>query len=242
MIVIQEDLKEISRLAAKAIIDGAKKILENKNKTSKTDKNTINDFVTLALPGGRSVNGIYSELKKIEDPIWRKIHIFLVDERAVPITDAESNFKLIWESFAGTLVKKGFLPLENLHPLKIDDSSDYGAKKYMSILEKYGSEFDIVLVSSGEDGHIAALYPDHKAMKHSGREYIFLDDSPKPPSNRITSSVELIHKAKLIILLFIGESKREAYEKFNNERIPILDCPAKLAQKVKNSIVYTDLK
>jgi 6-phosphogluconolactonase len=132
--------------------------------------------------------------------------------------------------------------MENLHPLKIDESKDYGAQKYTALLEKYGGEFDIVLVSSGEDGHIAALYPDHKAMSVSGKRYIFLSDSPKPPANRITSSVELIHKAKLLIVLFIGESKREAYEKFNNARIPILDCPAKLALKVKNVIVYTDLK
>jgi len=96
MSIIQTDLNEISRLSAKAIIDAAKHISKTK------------EYVTLALPGGRSVKGIYDEWKKSEDSVWCKVHIFMVDERAVPVTDTESNFKLIWESFAGTLVKRIF--------------------------------------------------------------------------------------------------------------------------------------
>jgi len=229
MIIIQQDLNEISKHAAFAIIEASKNILKSK------------EYVTIALPGGRSVKGIYNELSKIEDPAWKKIHIFLVDERVVQVSDPESNFKLIWESFANVLVTKKLLPLENLHPLRIDDTKDYGANNYTQALKKHGGKFDIVLVSSGEDGHIAALYPDHKALKIRGKSFIFLDDSPKPPSNRITSSIELVSEAKLLILLFIGESKREAYQKFNNEHVPIIDCPAKIARKMKNSTVYTDI-
>ena len=81
MIVIQEDKEEISRHAAEAIIDIAKNISNSKG------------FVTLALPGGNSVKDIYAELKTIEDSVWKKIHIFLVDERVVKITDPDSNFK-----------------------------------------------------------------------------------------------------------------------------------------------------
>lgn len=229
MIIIQEDIDEISKHAAVAIIDMAKNISNSKG------------FVNIALPGGRSVKGIYQELKKIEDPIWKKIHIFLVDERVVETTNEESNFKLIWESFASTLVKKNILPMENLHPLRINDEHDHGADDYKKILEKHGGHFDIVLVSSGEDGHIAALYPDHNALIVKGKSFIYLNDSPKPPKERITSSLELIHSARLLILLFIGESKRNALNNFNNVHVPILDCPAKIANKI-NSIVYTDLK
>jgi 6-phosphogluconolactonase len=230
MISIKDDLKNISLLAANEIIEAARNISKTK------------EHVLLALPGGRSVKGIYEELAESEDPIWRKIHIFLVDERVVPIDDSESNFKLIQDSFAKTLIEKNILPKENLHPLIIDKKEkDFGAKKYTSILNKYGGQFDIVLVSSGEDGHIAALYPDHKALKVSGKEYLFLDDSPKPPIKRITASVELISKAKFLIVVFIGESKLEAYDRFNNARIPIIDCPVKIAYKIDHSIVYTDL-
>jgi len=222
------NIDDISKQAAIAIIEEAKRL----------DKNTI----TLALPGGRSVSGIYEELSKINDPIWKKIHIFLVDERVVPITDDDSNFKLIWETFANVLVKKKLLPLENLHPLKIDDTDNHGASSYTEILKRYNNHFDIVLVSSGEDGHIAALFPDHKALKIKGKQFIYLNDSPKPPSDRITSSVELIAETNLLIILFIGEAKRDALTNFNNPHIPILDCPTKIAKKVKNAIVYTDIE
>jgi 6-phosphogluconolactonase len=229
MIVIEEDKAEIAKHAAEAIIDIAKNISNSKG------------FVTIALPGGRSVKEIYEVFKTIDDPVWNKIHLFLVDERAVKLSDLDSNFKLVWESFASSLVKKKLLPLENIHALKIDENN-HGTSKYLDILNKFGGQFDIVLVSSGEDGHIAALYPNHKALTVKGKQFIYLNDSPKPPSERITSSIELIHSAKLLILIFIGESKRQAYENFNNIKIPILDCPAKIANKMKHAIIYSDIK
>ena len=230
MITIQKNADEIAELVATAIIRHAKTIAQTKA------------YVTLALPGGRSVQGLYEKLSQSEDPIWRKIHLFLVDERVVPRDDPESNFKLIKESFAETLVKKHILPEKNIHPLVIDSQEkDFGAKKYMSLLEEYGGAFDIAVVSSGEDGHIAALFPSHRALSVSGKTYILLQDSPKPPLLRITASIELLYQAKFLLVLFVGNSKYNAYEKFNNNRIPIIDCPAKIAQKMDRAIVYTDL-
>jgi len=230
MIIVKDDLDEISILSANEILENAREIAKTK------------EHVVIALPGGRSVKGIYEALSGLEDPLWSKIHIFLVDERVVPVSDPESNFGLIWDSFAKVLVETGILPEENLHPFIIDEKeADYGAKKYTSILDKYGGQFDIVLVSSGEDGHIASLYPDRKTLSIAGMKYIFLDDSPKPPARRITASVELIANAKFLAVLFTGKSKQEAYDRFNNVRIPIIDCPAKIAYKIEHSIVYTDL-
>jgi len=230
MIIVKDDLDEISILSANEILENAREIAKTK------------EHVVIALPGGRSVKGIYEALSRLEDPVWSKIHIFLVDERVVPVSDPESNFGLIWDSFAKGLVEKGILPEENLHPFIIDEKeADHGAKRYTSILAEYGGQFDIVLVSSGEDGHIASLYPDHKAISIAGKKYIYLDDSPKPPAKRITASVELIAHAKFLVVLFTGKSKQEAYDRFNNVRIPIIDCPAKIAYKMEHSIVYTDL-
>lgn len=230
MILVQDDISDISKQASKAILDYAARIKDK-------------EHIVLALPGGRSVKGIYEELSKSKNPIWSKIHIFLIDERAVPITDAESNFRLIKESFADKLIKEGILSKSNLHPfIKSDTAQNIDTQRYTAELERYGGMFDIALVASGEDGHIAALFPGHKTLSAPGKKYIYINDSPKPPAERVTSSIELISGAGLLLTVFIGETKRKAYDSFNDEKISILDCPAKIARKTKNSIVYTDLR
>ena len=75
----------------------------------------VQDHVVLAIPGGRSVSGIFKILKDNTIP-WNKVHIFMVDERMVMIEDNESNFKLAKESFIQELVDKRELPEQNIHP------------------------------------------------------------------------------------------------------------------------------
>ena len=73
--------------------------------------------VVLAVPGGRSVAGIF-ELLKVEDSIeWSKVHIFIVDERLVSFDDEESNFKLVKEHFVDELEKNGKLPETNIQDI-----------------------------------------------------------------------------------------------------------------------------
>jgi 6-phosphogluconolactonase len=221
----------LAKKASEAILERAKEISEKKGN------------VVLALPGGRSIAGILNEFRQSEDDIWRRIHIFMVDERLVDIDDAESNYKLIMDSFANELIDKGLLSEDNLHPFIIDnDSDDFGAARYYNELEKHGGGYDIVLLSSGEDGHVAGLYPNNSALSIPGKKFITLHDSPKPPKDRMTSSIELISSSGMAVLLFIGEGKKEALEAFNNPKQGILDCPAKMVLWMKDARVYTDLE
>jgi len=104
------------------------------------------DYVVLAIAGGRSVPFVFEILKKKDIP-WDKVHIFMVDERLVPIDDKESNFKLAKETFIGDLIKKGKLPEENTHPFILDnEASDKGLSTYENELNKFGSIYDIVLL------------------------------------------------------------------------------------------------
>ncbi len=40
--------------------------------------------VTVAVPGGRSVSGIFKKLAE-HDIDWPRVHLFMVDERLVPL-------------------------------------------------------------------------------------------------------------------------------------------------------------
>jgi 6-phosphogluconolactonase len=68
-----------------------------------------------------------------------------------------------------------------------------------------------------------------------------MDDSPKPPPERMTSSQSLMQTAEEAVLLFVGETKRKAFEKFNDATCPAAACLAKLVLGVKDATVFTDL-
>lgn len=193
--------------------------------------------VVLGLVGGRSVSGIYQELKKKSIP-WGQVQIFMVDERMVAITDKESNFQLISENLTKELIKKGVLPTENVHPF------DYkrGINNYREQLNHYGGRYDFLLLSSGEDGHVGALYPNHHSIKDKSEFFLTMKDSPKPPKERMTASLSLLKKSDIMIVLFYGKEKRTVYELFNNDELTITDCPAKLVNEIKEGYVVTDLE
>ena len=161
----------------------------------------------------------------------------MVDERLVTIESKESNFRLLNE------VLNNIIPKGNLHPFIYDkDSNSFGIKPYEEEIKKYEGNFDIVLVSAGEDGHIASLYPNHPSIFDNSEHYIFVDNSPKPPVKRMSASKKMILRSKIGIVLFYGEIKKEAYLNFLNKELDYTICPAKLVSEIPESYVITNLK
>ena len=203
---------------------------------NKEIKNILNykDKVVFGLPGGRSVKTLFDELIKSDVP-WHKIHFFMVDERLVTIDDEQSNFKLVKEQ----LLDKIDIPKENLHPFIVDENKkDYGTIEYLNELNDYGG-YDIIVLGVGEDGHVGALYPNY-TINNDSEEFIVFHDSPKLPKDRMTASRKMLLKAKLGIVLFIGEGKKQAYENYLDSKLTLNECPAKLVNKIKNKIILTD--
>ncbi len=196
----------------------------------------------LCIPGGRSVVGIFSLLRNERRIPWRNVHIFMADERRVPVTDAESNFALANKTFIASLVKQQLLPESNVHPFVLKGSAADSVKSYNREFMKQSGRCDIVLLSSGEDGHVASLYPSHPSIRDSSAGYILVGNSPKPPAKRISMSSKLIASSKVAIILFFGDAKRDAYRAFKSKTATVLSCPAKLALKAKKCYIFTNLK
>lgn len=219
------DKTEGDQKAVDLIVDSLKSLLQSQDK------------VVLAIPGGRSVSGIFSLLKEQELP-WPKIHLFWVDERMVHLTDAESNYRLAKETFLDHLVQQRLIPPENIHPFDVQK----GIVAYQKELELYGGRYDVILLSSGEDGHAGALFPNHHSILDQSKFFLIMDDSPKPPPARMTMSASLAKKAQVGLILFYGEAKRSAWEKFNDHLVDVSACPAKLVYLMKEGYAVTDLR
>lgn len=60
----------------------------------------------------------------------------------------------------------------------------------------------------GPDGHTCSLFPNHPALEIVDKLVTFIDDSPKPPPQRITFTYQLLLNAKNVIFLATGKSKQ----------------------------------
>src|SRR5690349_1053537 len=64
----------------------------------------------IAISGGSTPKLMFSTLARTPFQ-WSKVHIFWVDERCVPPTDPQSNYKLAFETFLGP----AGVPAGNIH-------------------------------------------------------------------------------------------------------------------------------
>ncbi len=192
--------------------------------------------VVLGLSGEKDLAGIYHKLS-LEDVPWKQVHIFLTDERCVSFHSLESNYKLIYDSLVQKLIHEKKLPESNVHPLVYNEAHAIKAiLKYNQTLEGLGN-FDILCASAGEDGHIAALFPNHHSIQKENRDFFMYKDAPKLPSARMTASRKLLLKARIGILFF-GKEKEKVWHTFNDTTKTVIQCPVKLIAQLPEAHIF----
>jgi 6-phosphogluconolactonase len=111
------------------------------------------------------------------------------------------------------------IPKKNIHFIQAELGLLEARVEYENTLKSI-DKFDIVLLSMGEDGHIASLFPNH--IYPEEQMVVVEQDSPKPPKERISMSYQQLNKAYYIFKLIIGESKQKAVTLLEqNANLPI---------------------
>lgn len=231
-IIYSLDLKELSQKAFDILKLKIEALLQNNNP------------VNIAVCGGRSPIGIYSLLQKADLP-WEKIHWFFTDERIYDSKSKETNKEVIETGFIQKLLEKEILPKDNYHPYIPDDIKDKGIQQYAAELQKYGGKCHIIILGAGEDGHIASLFPNHPSiLNDTDSDYFLVHNAPKDPPERMSMSKKLLLKADLMMVMFVNESKQQAYDLFKQKKnfANIISCPARIAYQIEDSKVITNLR
>ena len=190
--------------------------------------------VSLGVVGGRSVGAVL-ELLGGQQVDWQCVHLFMVDERLVETDHPDSNYRLVFS------VVSPYIPSANLHPFRHQPGNEQAAiDRYRQELERCGGQLDVLLLSSGEDGHIASIFPRHETIDSQADYFLITASSPKPPPQRMSASPRLIAGASHAVLLFFGSSKQQAFDRCLDDDVPIRECPAAIVRTIDNHYILND--
>lgn len=139
---------------------------------------------------------------------WTRVHVFFGDERAVPVTHPDSNEGQAREA----LFDHVDIPDTQIHSYQLGSCSlTDSAEHYRSELKKWAPNgFDVHLLGMGGEGHINSLFPHTAALAEQSELVVAVDDSPKPPAQRVTLTLPAINSADNVWLLVAGAEKAEA--------------------------------
>ena len=195
--------------------------------------------IVLWLSWWNSLNIFYTDFVNIFSEIdletRTKIYFCFLDERVVDFEDDDSNYKQLKNLFLNKLIEKWYI---NQSQILLPD---FSLTEYETDYFNQVKHIDIWLFWVWPDCHTCSLFPNHALLSDTTYWYLKISDSPKPPSDRITISVNMLHDTKYAFAFFMWESKIEAYKKFMNEKISVYDCPIKLIKKCENVFVFSNI-
>jgi len=173
----------------------------------------------VALSGGRITENFFaatSELARARKISFGRAHFFWADERCVPPTDAESNFRMANELLFRPL---GIAPdqIHRIHgeepPGRAAESAEAELRRIVPVDGSGQPVLDLVFLGMGEDGHVASLFPgEPESSRASPAVFRAIAGAPKPPPNRITLGFPAIVAARNVWVLASGGGKKAALD------------------------------
>lgn len=171
----------------------------------------------VALAGGSTPRALYRLLAEErawrEAMPWEKSHFFWSDERHVPPSHEDSNFRVAMEAMLSNVL----VPAANLHRIEGErERAEEAARLYeRKLRESFGLApgqfpcFDLALLGIGSDGHTASLFPGTPALDE--RDCLVVSNRvEKLRTERITFTVPTLNNAAHVVFLVKGEDKAAA--------------------------------
>jgi 6-phosphogluconolactonase len=199
------------------------------------------ESVHVALSGGSTPKVVFDFLaenfaKKID---WSKVFFYWGDERCVPQTDSESNYKMTVDH----LLSKITVPAENIFRVHGESNPTEEAIRYGTVLDhqlpKANNipQFDLVILGLGDDGHTASIFPDSIQLWDSSHN-CEVATHPDSGQKRVTITGKMINNAKRIAFLVTGESKAEKVYEIVTEEGNFRSYPASLVNPATADLIW----
>jgi 6-phosphogluconolactonase len=197
------------------------------------------DYATFAVSGGSTPKLLFEELRHLQVE-WDRVHLFFVDERAVPPTDPDSNYKLAREH----LIEPVALPGRNVHRIHAELSPHAAAQRYIAEIQEFFGlaegelpGFDILQLGMGADAHTASLFPGDPSIEDRQRIAAAVWAESKSQW-RITLLPGTLLAARHKVFLVAGADKGPAVRKVLEAEFDPLAYPAQVVSHHGRSVTW----
>lgn len=234
---MSEDITLEAYATKQELIDNLDEIFEE----TVRDMLTTQDSVHVVLTGGTVGIALLENIDPNNKLDWSKIHLWWGDERFVPAGHPDRN-----EGQAtAALIHRLPIPDENVHRMPASDaglSLEEAVDAYDAELAQFWPEqpeFDITFLGVGPDAHIASLFPGLEGISVENCAVIAVEDSPKPPAQRISLTLPAINSSKNVWVVASGADKADAiYAAFTASDKHL--APVSAVEGTEETVFFTD--
>jgi 6-phosphogluconolactonase len=198
---------------------------------------------TIALSGGSTPKSLYNLLATNARTTlpWDRMFFFWSDERHVPPTSPESNYRMAHEA----MLSKVAVPPANVFRIPSENPDAVAAaKEYEAAIEKFFQlhpgqypRFDLILLGMGPDGHTASLFPGTDGLQEKSR-LVIANWVEKLKTHRLTFTLPLLNAARCVAFLVSGTDKATALRSVLEENMAGEQYPAKLVQPTDGKLIW----
>ena len=197
--------------------------------------------IHIALSGGSTPKVLFRILaEEYKEAVrWRNVHFWWGDERCVPPTDEESNYKMTHDTF----LKHIQIPDGNIHRIMGENEPELerdriAAEARTSIPYYQGRpRFDLIILGMGSDGHTASIFPHQMELLDSDQLFA-LATHPESGQQRITLTGKVINNARAIAFLVTGESKAGKIKEIFYQQGNYKDYPAAHIHAIEGDLTW----
>jgi 6-phosphogluconolactonase len=198
---------------------------------------------TIALSGGSTPKSLFNLLATNARTTlpWDRMFFFWGDERHVPPTDPESNYRMADEAMlskipvaAGNVFR---MPAENPDAAAAAEAYEKTLRKFFQTAPDGVPQFDLILLGMGPDGHTASLFPGTAALQEKSR-LVVANWVEKLKTHRLSLTLPVLNAARCVAFLVSGTDKADVLKIVLEEDVPGEQYPAKLVKPSDGKLIW----
>ncbi|WP_183093672.1 6-phosphogluconolactonase [Nocardioides stalactiti] len=206
------------------------------------DSQAAGHVPAICLTGGTIADAVHREVARLAPDSgvdWGAVDFWFGDERYV---DRDSPDRNAGQARAAFLDVLG-VPDHRVHEVPPPSSAcsvDEAARAYGAELRgSPAHEFLVTMLGVGPDGHVASLFPGFPQLDAHDIA-VGVTGSPKPPSHRVSLTLEALAHSAAVWFLASGEAKADAVRRALAEDGTVTDTPARGVRGTQETTWFLD--
>lgn len=195
----------------------------------------------IGLTGGSVADAVHHELARMaagSGVDWGAVHFWFGDERFVPADSPDRNAGQARAAFLDAV------GATRVHEVPASDQvpdAESAASSYADLVRAEGNGgFDVLMLGVGPDGHIASLFPGHPALHVTDAIATAVHDSPKPPPDRVSLTLEALGRSRAVWFVASGTAKADAVARALADAGSVDDTPARGVRGLTETTWFLD--